>query len=64
MSWLGRFKEWSRLQFCVVRLIALNYFGMPLGSSYKATTMGIKVIERMERLLVGWEKLYVQREGD
>uniref|UniRef100_A0A2N9JBN0 Reverse transcriptase zinc-binding domain-containing protein n=1 Tax=Fagus sylvatica TaxID=28930 RepID=A0A2N9JBN0_FAGSY len=36
---------------------------MPLGASYKATTVWNPILEKMERRLAGWQKLYLSKGG-
>jgi len=37
--------------------------GLPLGASYKATSIWNGVIEKMKRQLAGWKKLYLSKGG-
>jgi len=48
---------------CRVVSLPLKYLGLPLGASYKATNIWNRVIEKMERLLAGWKKLYFSKCG-
>jgi hypothetical protein len=41
----------------------MNYLGMPLGSSFKALSIWNPIIEKMERRLAGWQRLYLSKGG-
>jgi hypothetical protein len=41
----------------------MNYLGMPLGSSFKAFGVWNPIIEKVERWLAGWKKLYLLKGG-
>jgi hypothetical protein len=41
----------------------MKYLGLPLGASYKATSIWNDVIEKMECRLAGWKKLYLSKGG-
>jgi hypothetical protein len=49
--------------WCHIGELPLSYLGMPLGASYKATTVWNPILEKMERRLSGWQKLYLSK-GD
>ena len=48
---------------CRVGALPLTYLGMPLGASYKAVSVWDPIIEKMERMLAGWKKLYLSKGG-
>jgi hypothetical protein len=48
---------------CRVSSLPMKYLGLPLGASYKATSIWNDVIEKMERRLAGWKKLYLSKGG-
>ena len=39
------------------------YLGMPLGATYRAVLIWNPILEKMERKLAGWKKLYLSRGG-
>jgi len=41
--------------------LPMKYLGLPLGASDKATFIWNGVIEKMERRLTGWKKLYLSK---
>jgi hypothetical protein len=55
--------ELANILGCNVASLPMKYLGLPLGASYKATSMWNAVIEQMERRLAGWKKLYLSKGG-
>ena len=39
------------------------YLGMPLGTSYKTASIWNPILERMEKKLMGWKRLYLSKGG-
>ena len=54
----------AALLSCKIRSIPLNYLGMPLGAPHKALSMWDPILEKVERRLAGWKKLYLSKGGD
>ena len=48
---------------CRIGELPLSYLGMPLGAFYKATAVWNPILEKMERRLSGWQKLYLSKGG-
>jgi hypothetical protein len=48
---------------CRVASLPMTYLGLPLGSSFKATSIWNGVIEKVEHRLAGWKKLYLSKGG-
>jgi hypothetical protein len=48
---------------CRVARLPMKYLGLPLGAAYKAASIWNEVIEKMERRLAGWKKLYLSKGG-
>jgi exonuclease III len=48
---------------CRVAGLPMKYLGLPLGAAYKAASIWNEVIEKMERRLAGWKKLYLSKGG-
>ena len=48
---------------CRVGGLPMTYLGMPLGAPFKATSIWIPIMEKMERKLSGWKRLYLSKEG-
>ena len=51
------------LLYCHTRTLPLQYLGMPLGASYKALAIWTPIVEKIERRLAGWQKVYLSRGG-
>ena len=48
---------------CRIGVLPLSYLGMPLGALYKANAVWNPILEKMERRLSGWQKLYLSKGG-
>jgi hypothetical protein len=51
------------LLYCHIGSLPLQYLGMPLGASYKALAIWNPIIEKIERRLAGWKKIYLSKGG-
>ena len=51
------------LLYCHVGSLPLQYLGMPLGASYKTLEIWNPIIEKIERRLAGWQKMYLSKGG-
>jgi hypothetical protein len=41
----------------------MKYLGLPLGASFKAKSIWDGIIEKIERRLAGWKRLYLSKGG-
>jgi hypothetical protein len=48
---------------CRVASLPLTYLGLPLGASYKSKSIWVGVVEKMEKRLAGWKRLYLSKGG-
>ncbi|KAG6646726.1 hypothetical protein CIPAW_07G027800 [Carya illinoinensis] len=48
---------------CKVSSLPMKYLGLPLEAFYKSKTMWDGVVEKIERKLVGWKRLYLSKGG-
>uniref|UniRef100_A0A2N9H9T4 Reverse transcriptase domain-containing protein n=1 Tax=Fagus sylvatica TaxID=28930 RepID=A0A2N9H9T4_FAGSY len=48
---------------CRIGVLPMTYLGMSLGASFKAIGVWNPIIEKVERLLAGWMKLYLSSGG-
>uniref|UniRef100_A0A2N9F8U3 Reverse transcriptase domain-containing protein n=1 Tax=Fagus sylvatica TaxID=28930 RepID=A0A2N9F8U3_FAGSY len=55
--------ELAAILGCHCASLPLNYLGLPLGAKFKETTIWNPIIERMERRLAGWKRLYLSKGG-
>ena len=48
---------------CRVGSLPMKYLGMPLGTSFKKTSIWNPILEKMEKKLSGWKRLYLSKGG-
>ena len=48
---------------CRVGSLPMKYLGMPLGTSYKAASIWNPILEKMEKKLSRWKRLYLSKGG-
>ena len=48
---------------CHTGSLPLQYLGMPLGASYKALSVWNPIIEKIERRVTGWKRIYLSKGG-
>ena len=48
---------------CNIGSLPMTYLGLPLGASFKASMVWDPVLEKVERRLAGWKKLYLSKGG-
>jgi hypothetical protein len=48
---------------CRIGTLPMTYLGMPLGSSFKALGVWNPIVEKVERRLARWKKLYLFKGG-
>ena len=53
--------SWQR--FCQIGSLPMTYHGMPPGVSHKSPTIWNPILEKIERKLVGWKKMYLLKGG-
>jgi hypothetical protein len=53
----------AELLYCRIGSLPMQYLGMPLGASYKALEIWNPIIEKVERRLAGWQKMYSSKGG-
>jgi len=53
----------AQLLGCRVASLPMTYLGLPLIASYKAMSIWNGVIEKMERQLAGWKRMYLSKSG-
>ena len=41
----------------------MKYLGMPLGTSFKAASIWNPILEKIEKKLSGWKRLYLSKSG-
>jgi len=53
----------AHLLGCRVASLPMTYLGLPLGASYKSVSIWNGVIEKIERKLAGWKRMYLSKGG-
>jgi hypothetical protein len=48
---------------CQIGSLPMMYLGLPLGASFKASMVWNPILEKVERRLAGWKKLYLSKGG-
>ena len=51
------------LLYCHIGSLPMQYLGMPLRASYKALAIWNPIVEKIERRLAGWKKIYLSKGG-
>ena len=55
--------ELERILGCHVASLPLTYLGLPLGASFKSKSIWAGVVEKMEKRLAGWKRMYLSKGG-
>jgi hypothetical protein len=53
----------ARILGCRASSLRMKYLGLPLGVSFKAKLIWNNIIEKVERRLAGWKRLYLSKGG-
>ena len=48
---------------CTTSTLPMKYLGLPLGAKFKAKEIWNEVLEKIERRLAGWKRLYLSKGG-
>ena len=48
---------------CRIRSLPMNYLGMSLGASHKSPSVRNPILEKIERKLADWKKMYLFKGG-
>ena len=60
---VGNLDALAHILCCKVGNLPMSYLGMPLGAHYKDSSIWNPIIERMEKKLFGWKRLYLSKDG-
>ena len=60
---VGNLDALARILCYKVGFLPMTYLGMPLGAHYKDSLIWSPIIERMEKKLSGWKRLYLSKGG-
>jgi hypothetical protein len=53
----------ARILGCRLSSLPIKYLGLPLGAPFKAKYIWDSIIEKMEKRLEGWKRLYLSKGG-
>jgi hypothetical protein len=56
-------EELAGLLGCKTSALPMKYLGLPLGAHFKSKGIWDPIIEKMERRLVGWKRMYLSKDG-
>ena len=48
---------------CKTSSLPLKYLGLPLGAKYNAKAIWNPIVEKMERRVAGWKRMYLSKDG-
>ena len=60
---VGNIDALAAILRCRVGSLPMKYLGMPLGTPYKTTFVWNPILERMEKKLSSWKRLYLSKGG-
>ena len=60
---VGNIGDLADIFHCRVGSLPMKYLGMPLGTSFKTTSIWNPILEKMEKKLSGWRHLYLSKGG-
>ncbi len=56
-------EELADILGCKTSTLPMKYLGLPLGASFKSKNIWNPIVEKMERRLAGWKRLYLSKGG-
>jgi hypothetical protein len=60
---VGDVESFAHILSCRIGSLPMTYLGLPLGASFKSHSIWNGVIEKVERKLASWKKLYLSKGG-
>ena len=60
---VSNLEDLAHILGCKVASLPMKYLGLPLGAPFKAKSIWNPIIERMEKRLAGWKRLYLSKGG-
>ena len=60
---VGNLDALARILCCKVGSLPMSYLGMPLGAHFKDASIWNPILERVEKKLSSWMRLYLSKEG-
>jgi hypothetical protein len=56
-------EELADILGCKTSTLPMKYLGLPLGASFKLKNIWNPIVEKLERRLAGWKRLYLSKGG-
>ncbi len=63
MGNVPRIGELMEILGCKVSALPMTYLWLPLGAKFNSTSIWDPILEKMERRLAGWKRLYLSKGG-
>ena len=63
MGEVGNIGDLASILRCRVGSLPMKYLGMPLGTSFKTASIWNPILEKIEKKLSGWKRLYLSKGG-
>ena len=63
MGEVPNLEDLAQILGCQIASLPMKYLGLPLGATFKAKSIWNPIIERMEKRLAGWKRLYLSKGG-
>ena len=60
---VGNISDLAGILRCRVGSLPMKYLGMPLGTSFKTASIWNPILEKIEKKLSGWKRLYLSKGG-
>ena len=60
---VGNLGALARILYCKVGRLPMSYLGMPLGAHFKDASIWNPILERVEKKLASWKRLYLSKGG-
>jgi hypothetical protein len=53
----------ANIMGCNITYLPMSYLGLPLGAKFKSKQIWDPILEKMERKLAGWQRMYFSKGG-
>jgi hypothetical protein len=60
---VGNVDGLAAIMGCKIISLPMNYLGLPLGANFKSKSIWDPILEKMERKLSGWQRMYLSKGG-
>ena len=63
MGEVPNLEDLAQILCCKIASLPMRYLGLPLGATFKVKSIWNLIIERMEKRLAVWKRLYLSKGG-